>query len=61
MNNYINVRVQAHNHTKTYNSIKHNLRVIKSLSENDLSKNSNYIILDNKLFQVRKGTLNEAD
>lgn len=54
MNNYINVRVQAHNHTKTYNSIKHNLRVIKSLSENDLSKNSNYIILDNKLTQITK-------
>lgn len=33
MNNYINVRIQAHNHQKTYNSIKHNLRIIASLSD----------------------------
>lgn len=52
MNNYINVRVQAHNHTKTYNSIKHNLRVIKSLNQNIDSKNSNYILVDNKLMEI---------
>ncbi len=52
MNNYINVRVQAHNHTKTFNSIKHNLRVIKSLNQNIESKNSNYILLDNKIMEI---------
>ncbi len=52
MNNFINVRVQAHNHTKTYNSIKHNLRVIKSLNQNIDSKNSNYILADNKLMEI---------
>ena len=52
MNNYINVRVQAHNHTKTFNSIKHNLRVIQSLSQNQLSTNSNYIMFDNKIIKI---------
>lgn len=33
MKNFINVRIQAHNHQKTYNSIKHNLRIIASLSD----------------------------
>ena len=54
MNNYINVRVQAHNHTKTYNSIKHNLRVIQSLSQKKLSTNDNYIMLDNKVIKITK-------
>lgn len=54
MNNFINVRVQAHNHTKTYNSIKHNLRVIKSLSQKKLSTNDNYIMLDNKVIKITK-------
>lgn len=38
MNNYINVRIQAHNHQKTYNSIKHNLRIIASLSDDLTNK-----------------------
>ena len=59
MNNYINVRVQAHNHNKTLNSIKHNLRVIKSLSEDELSKNSNYIMLDNKITKITKENKND--
>ena len=54
MNNFINVRVQEHNHTKTYNSIKHNLRVIKSLSQKKLSTNDNYIMLDNKVIKITK-------
>lgn len=33
MKNYINTRIQAHNHQKTINSIKHNLRIIASLSD----------------------------
>lgn len=59
MNNFINVRVQAHNHNKTLNSIKHNLRVIKSLNEDELSKNSNYIMLDNKITKITKENKND--
>lgn len=33
MKNYINIRIQAHNHQKAFNSIKHNLRIIASLSD----------------------------
>ncbi len=41
-------------HTKTYNSIKHNLRVIQSLSQKKLSTNDNYIMLDNKVIKITK-------
>lgn len=59
MNNYINVRVQAHNHTKTFNSIKHNLRAIGSLNQNINSSNSNYILIDNKLTKLDKSNIKE--
>lgn len=52
MNNFINVRVQGHNNTKTINTIKHNLRAIKSLNQNMNSKHSNYIMLDNKVIKL---------
>lgn len=52
MNNYTNVRLQPHNHTKTFNSIKHNLRVIQSLNQNLESQNNNYIMLDNQVIKL---------
>lgn len=33
MKNYINVRTQSYNNSKTLNNLKHNLRYVKSLSE----------------------------
>lgn len=52
MNNYTNVRLQPHNHTKTFNSIKHNLRVIQSLNQSLESKNHNYIMLNDKTIKL---------
>ncbi|WP_323668674.1 hypothetical protein [Aliarcobacter butzleri] len=55
MNNFINVRLEAYNHNKTLNAIKHNIRHIQSksqkLSFDNMSKdrvhnNSNYFIVD---------------
>ena len=40
--NFINIRIQAHNNLKIYNSFKHNLRhTQKSLSSKEDSKNNN--------------------
>ena len=33
MNNFINVRLEAYNHNKTLNAIKHNIRHIQSKSQ----------------------------
>lgn len=52
MNNFINVRLQAYNHVKQLNILKHNTRKIQSLSEQDKSK-TNYIVLDDgELFDL---------
>lgn len=54
MNNFINVRLQAYNHVKQLNILKHNTRKIKSLSEQDKSK-TNYIVLDDgELFDLEE-------
>ena len=54
MNNFINVRLQAYNHTKQLNILKHNTRKIQSLSEQDKSK-TNYIVLDDgQLFDIEE-------
>ena len=63
MNNFINVRLQAYNHVKQLNILKHNTRKIKSLSEqgafNDVVGNSNhktnYVVLNNgELFDLEE-------
>ena len=54
MNNFINLRLQAYNHTKQLNILKHNTRKIQSLSEQDKSK-TNYIVLDDgQLFDIEE-------
>ena len=54
MNNFINVRLQAYNHNKQLNILKHNARKIKSLSEQDKSR-TNYIVLDDgELFDLEE-------
>jgi len=60
MNNFINLRLKAHNHTKTFSSIKHNLRHIKTLSEkDDLSSDrkhtqENYFFYNDELIKLEK-------
>lgn len=51
MNNYINVRVQAHNHNKTFNSIKHNLRKISSQSQAQ-NGNTNFLIMEGNTMAI---------
>ena len=67
MNNFINVRLEAYNHNKTLNAIKHNIRHIQSKSErlnfDNMSKdrihnNSNYFIFDGIAYPMKK---NKAD
>ncbi len=54
MNNFINVRLQAYNHNKQLNILKHNTRKIKSLSEKDEFK-TNYIVLNaGELFDLKE-------
>lgn len=60
MNNFINVRLQAYNHKKQLNLLKHNTRKIKSLSEQNNSKN-NYIILnDGELVSMEEKELKDS-
>lgn len=47
MKNYINTRIQAHNHQKTINSIKHNLRIIASLSDEQNTQDIDNLIYYN--------------
>jgi hypothetical protein len=60
MNNYINLRLKAHNHEKTFSSIKHNIRHIKTLSEKDDLSNDknhndkNFIVVDDRIFELNK-------
>ena len=63
MNNFINVRLEAYNHNKTLNAIKHNIRHIQSKSErlnfDNMSKdrihnNSNYFIFDGVPYSMKK-------
>lgn len=67
MNNFINVRLEAYNHNKTLNAIKHNIRHIQSksqrLSFDNMSKdrvhnNSNFFIFDGIAYPMQK---NKAD
>lgn len=67
MNNFINVRLEAYNHNKTLNAIKHNIRHIQSKSQRlnfdnmskDLEHNkSNYFIFDGVPYPMKK---NKAD
>ncbi|WP_323591219.1 plasmid recombination protein [Aliarcobacter butzleri] len=51
MNNFINVRTQAHNHIKIYTSFKHNLRHTQS-SKSQSNDNPNYIVYDNKFIKL---------
>ena len=52
MNNFINVRLQAYNHTKQLNILKHNTRKIKSLSERENSNNPNFVVIGEDLFDL---------
>ncbi len=52
MNNFINVRLQAYNHTKQLNILKHNTRKIKSLSEQENSNNPNFVVIGKDLFDL---------
>ena len=67
MNNFINVRLEAYNHNKTLNAIKHNIRHIQSKSERinfdnmskDLEHNkNNYFVFDGIPYPMKK---NKAD
>lgn len=67
MNNFINVRLEAYNHNKTLNAIKHNIRHIQSKSQklnfDNMSKdrvhnNSNYFIFDGIPYPMKR---NKAD
>ena len=67
MNNFINVRLEAYNHNKTLNAIKHNIRHIQSKSERlnfdnmskDLEHNkNNYFIFNGVPYTMKK---NKAD
>ena len=67
MNNFINVRLEAYNHNKTLNAIKHNIRHIQSKSERlnfdnmskDLEHNkNNYFVFDGVPYPMKK---NKAD
>lgn len=51
MNNFINVRTQAHNHIKIYTSFKHNLRHTQS-SKSQSNDNPNYIVYDKKVIKL---------
>lgn len=39
MKNFINIRLQTYNQIKTKNDIKHNLRIVKSLSQENQNQN----------------------
>ena len=63
MNNFINVRLEAYNHNKTLNAIKHNIRHIQSKSERlnfdnmskDLEHNkNNYFVFDGIPYPMKK-------
>ena len=67
MNNFINVRLEAYNHNKTLNAIKHNIRHIQSksqklnfdnMSKDRIHNNSNYFIFDGVPYPMKK---NKAD
>jgi hypothetical protein len=67
MNNFINVRLEAYNHNKTLNAIKHNIRHIQSKSERlnfdnmskDLEHNkNNYFVFDGIPYPMKR---NKAD
>jgi len=53
MNNYINVRIQTTNNGKTVNDIKHNLRLVKSLSKSN-SEDNIYINKDGKIITTNE-------
>lgn len=42
MKNFINIRLEAYNYEKTKNDIKHNFRIVKSLSQQNTNKNIYY-------------------
>jgi hypothetical protein len=63
MNNFINVRLEAYNHNKTLNAIKHNIRHIQSksqklnfdnMSKDRIHNNSNYFIFDGIPYTMEK-------
>ena len=63
MNNFINVRLEAYNHNKTLNAIKHNIRHIQSKSQrlnfDNMSKDrvhnsNNYFIFDGVPYPMKK-------
>lgn len=53
MNNYINVRIQTTNNGKTVNDIKHNLRLVKSLSKSN-SEDNIYINKDGNIITTNE-------
>ena len=68
MNNFINVRLEAYNHNKTLNAIKHNIRHIQSKSQKlnfdnmskDLEHNkNNYFIFDGVPYPMKKTNLTQ--
>lgn len=70
MNNFINVRLEAYNHNKTLNAIKHNIRHIQSKSQrlnfDNMSKdrvhnNSNYFIFDGIPYPMKKIKLTQKN
>ncbi len=67
MKNFINLRLQAYNHNKQLNILKHNARKIKSLSEGafveyvgETKHKTNYVILDNNdMFDLNDKSIRE--
>ena len=63
MNNFINVRLEAYNHNKTLNAIKHNIRHIQSksqklnfdnMSTDRVHNNSNFFIFSGVHYPMKK-------
>jgi hypothetical protein len=70
MNNFINVRLEAYNHNKTLNAIKHNIRHIQSKSErlnfDNMSKDrihnsNNYFIFDGIPYPMKKNKVDTKE
>ena len=70
MNNFINVRLEAYNHNKTLNAIKHNIRHIQSksqklnfdnMSTDRVHNNSNFFIFSGVHYPMKKNKSDTKD
>lgn len=70
MNNFINVRLEAYNHNKTLNAIKHNIRHIQSKSQrlnfDNMSKDrvhnsNNYFIFDGVPYPMKRNKVDTKE